>query len=69
MGKSKKGEGGDRRSTTEQVVRSLLRRYSQDSIEVASITVQRVTDNLYSAEILEHGQHEPEAFFLKVEDQ
>lgn len=68
MGKTKKGEGGGRSPTTEQVARSLLRQYSSEGTEVASIKIARLTEGLYSCEVLEHGQQDAEAFFLSLDD-
>jgi hypothetical protein len=42
--------------------------YKSQGIEVAEIRIQRVTEGLHAVEVLEHGQQDPERYFLSAEE-
>jgi len=69
LGEAKEGEGRAERLDPTQIVRHLLDTYESEEVEIAEVRVKRLTRSVYAVEVLEHGQNEPEAYFLSVSDE
>ena len=66
MGKSKGGGEETAKQSTTSVLKLLQASLESEEREPSMIKIQRVTEGLFAVEIVVHGEHEPEAYFLSI---
>jgi hypothetical protein len=69
MGKSKGGGGAEGTVATSNIATLVARRLADEKREPSVIKVQRVTTGLFSVDVTVHGEQEPEAYFISVNDE
>ena len=67
-GESREGEGRSRKATTGDIALHIRERMKSEDRVPESITVRRVTDQVYMCRVFVVGEIEPEGFFISFRE-
>jgi hypothetical protein len=68
VGESREGGGSIRQDATDKVARTVVLDALKSGRELSQLTVQRVTEGVYTVELYIHGEPEPERYMYAERD-